>query len=157
MKKWLIGIGAAALVSALCIPMFFGPSDQKLIKEALQESVKASREGRPGGVMDYLSSSLKVNEEDVENRGEIGRYIKNARPEVVIENPTPVITGDTATVVSPVTVTFSIGPVSQPARIERVVITLAKETGTRFLIFPAPKWRIKEITTSVTDLSQFAQ
>lgn len=144
-------------MSALCIPMFFGPSDRQLIKEALDESVKASREGRPGGVMDYLSSSLKFNEEDTGSRSEIADYVKRARPDIVIEDTTPTISGDTATVVSPVTVTFSLGPASQPVRIERVEITLAKETGTRFLILPAPKWRIRDVKTSQVDMAQFAQ
>lgn len=156
MKKWTLGIGAGVIVAALCVPMFFGPSDSKLVREAVDESIKASRDGRPGGVMDYLSRNLKVNEEDVGNRLEIARYIKASRPDIVLQNPTPVIQGDTAKVITPATVTFSFGN-TQPMTIDKVEITLAKETGTRYLVFPAPKWRIVDVKTSATDISQFEQ
>lgn len=157
MKKWIIGSAVVVLLALLAAPMIFRPSDDVLIKEALDESVKASREGRPGGVMDYLSSSLKFNDDDSASRGEIAQYIKRAKPDIVIANPAATINGETASVVSPVTVTFSWGPVSKPIQLDNVEILLAKETGTKFLVVPTVKWRIREIKAPEADVTEFAE
>lgn len=156
MKKIAIGVGVFALLLALAAPFVFAPSDKDLISEALKESIKASREGRPGGVMEYLSGSLKYNQESVSDRGSVADYIKMARPDVIVEDPRPTITGDTATITSPVTVSMEVGPMSFPMRIERAVITFSKETGRKYLILPAPVWRITSISAPEVDMSQLA-
>ena len=143
------------LAGAMLVPFVFGPSDKQLIKEALDVSIKASREGRPGGVMEHLSHSLKYNEEQVGDRTSVADYVKRARPDVIIQDPRPTISGDTAIIVSPVTVKMEMGPVSFPIQIERAVITLSKETGRKFLVFPAPVWRITSIKAPEIDVSQF--
>ncbi|MBS1723743.1 MAG: hypothetical protein JSS66_12410 [Armatimonadetes bacterium] len=155
MKRNLLFAGSGLLLAALAVPLFFGPSDRQLIAQALQDSCQASREGRPGGVMDYLSSSMRYNGEPIGDRREVARYIKQTRPEVVILNPTPVINGQTATVVSPVEVKISIGPMPVSMRLENVRITLSRETGFKWLVVPAPKWRITEIKADEIDVSQW--
>ncbi len=156
MKAWAIGIAVVVLLGVLAFPFVFGPSDQQLIQQALDDSVAASREGRPGGVLEYLSHSLKYNDEAVGNRSEVATFIKNSHPQVVIENPTPTINGNTATIVSPVTLTFGLGPVGTPVRLQKVEITLSKETGTRFLILPSPKWRVSEVKADANELQGLA-
>ena len=80
------GIAGVLLVARA---MLFGPSDRELIDAAVKESVLASREGRPGGVLEYLSNSFTLNSESGLDRKEISRFIKSGKPEVVIRNPQP--------------------------------------------------------------------
>ena len=154
MKKAALAVGAVALLGVLVLPFLFAPSDEQLIGEALKESISASREGRPGGVMEYLSSSLKYNNEDVTDRMGVADTIKRAKPDVVVQDPRPVIQGQTATIVSAVTVNMDVGPISFPIEIKRAVITFTKETGRKFLVLPAPIWRISSISADEVDLSQ---
>ena len=66
----------------------FGPSDQKMIREALDQAVLASREGRPGGVMDYLSNKFAVNSESITS-GQVANFIKNGIHITAALRPTP--------------------------------------------------------------------
>ena len=154
MKAIAICLALLAVFGIMAVPFLFGPTDDQMIRDALKESIKASREGRPGGVMEYLSNSLKYNDEEATDRTSIADYIKRAKPEVSVDDPTPRISGESAMVVSPVTVNLTYGPVSFPVRIEHAEITFAKETGRRFLVLPAPVWRIRSIKADEVDVSQ---
>src|SRR3712207_3308413 len=70
------------------------PDDQTLIAQALDESIEASKEGRPGGVLDLLSEELKLNEQQVGTKRQIADYIRRFRPEVTVENKKALVTGD---------------------------------------------------------------
>ncbi len=157
MKPRIIIIAVIVAIVGICAPMFFVPSDKVLIHDALQESIKASRDGRPGGVLDFLSKSLKINDNESESRWSVADFIKKSRPDVEIENQEPQIEGETARIVSPVTVSLGLGPVQTPIRLEKVDIRLQKEMGTKFLIFPSPKWRIVRINLSEEDYGKFSQ
>lgn len=139
------------------MPLAFVPDDKTLIKEALTESVRASREGRAGGVLEYLSKNFTINGEPLEDRPGIKNFIRSNRPDVEIESLQPLIDNDTATVNSPITVKIGFASASYPVRIEQAAITLRKEHGTRWLVYPSPKWRIVEVKTPQTELGQFAQ
>ena len=154
MKKGFILAGVLALIGALFAPFVFAPSDEQMIKDALNESIKAGREGRPGVVMEYVSRSFKYNDEEVNDRMSMANYIKSAKPEVTVLDPRPTIQGNTATIVSAVDVNLAIGPVDFPVHLDHAEITFAKETGTKFLIFPSPTWRITNIKAEAIDLSQ---
>lgn len=154
MKRVAIAIGSVLLLAVLAAPFVFAPKDKELIKQALDESVKASEEGRPGGVLDNISPSLQFNEEGVD-RSSVAQYIKLAKPDIKILDPTPTIEGDTATIISPVVVTMQFGPVQAPTRLDRVVITLAKETGRRYLVLPAPVWRVRSVKVDEADRALF--
>ncbi|HZH98180.1 MAG TPA: hypothetical protein VEX38_04350, partial [Fimbriimonadaceae bacterium] len=65
-KKLGIVVAVLAVVflgMAYAAGVFGGPSDKEQIQTALDEAILASKEGRPGGVLDYLSQNFKVNEE----------------------------------------------------------------------------------------------
>ena len=97
------------------------PNDLALIKTALADSIKATKEGRPGGVMDKLSVNLKFNgESESGNRNEIARYIRNSRPEVTVEQIEPVVTGDEARIVSPVDLKIGLLGVNKEAHLKEV-------------------------------------
>jgi len=129
------------------------PDDKTLIVEAVKEAQKAGREGRPGGVLDFLSTSLKVNEtEATGSRGQIADYIKNQKPDIEFTKIEPQIFGDEARIESPATVKIGIGPISQDITIPNTVINLKREDDKEWFIIPKKKWKITEIRASLGDL-----
>lgn len=149
MNKRFVAIGAIVAVAALLLllrSVLFGPSDKELIRDAVKESVEASREGRPGGVLEYLSNSFTFNDQEAPNRREIGKWIRQGKPEVVLRNSEPVISGETAEIVTPVHVKFDYLAFKFDQEIPNVRITLQKEAGTKWLIVPTKKWRIVSVT-----------
>lgn len=155
MKKWIASVSVVALIAVLFLMFASGPTDRQLIQAALKESIQASREGRPGGVMQYLSHNLTFNSEDTGDRMSIASYIKQAKPDITVANDEPQIDDNKAIIITPVDVDLRIGPVSMPMHIKRAEIIFAKESGTRFLIFPSPVWRIQSIRAEEVDTSQF--
>jgi len=145
--KWLVGVIALCGIALFVISSLKSGDDRKLIQEALDQSISASREGKPGGVLENISTNFKFNDSEIATRGDIGQYVKNMRPEVEILQREPTITGDTAKIISDVKVKFRLGPVESEQKIENVVITLQRENGTKFGIIPTKKWRI--VTVSV--------
>lgn len=53
-----VGIVAALVVGRIAIGLINQPDDKTLIMKALKEAQVASKEGKPGGVLDFLSSDL---------------------------------------------------------------------------------------------------
>ena len=134
------------------------PNDKTLIKTALAESIKATKEGRPGGVMDKLSINLKYNgENESGNRSEIAKFIRNSRPEVTVEQIEPVVTGDEARIVSPVDLKVGLLGVNKEAHLNEVTIVFRKEEDHEWLFIPTEKWKVAEVqvpNASVADLFQ---
>lgn len=120
--------------------LFGGKSDKELIKVALDEAILASKEGRPGGVLDFISRNFEVNGQQY-GAGDIAKTIKEMKPDVTIEKPDPTVSGDTATITSPV----RLNVLTMGMNISEVTITFARETGTKWLIFPTKKWRMVEV------------
>lgn len=148
MKTFLIlGMLLVFLVGGKVILSTLQPQDdKKLIQEALTESIKASREGRPGGVMDKLSVNIKYNDQDVSgNSRDIARYIRESKPDIVVENPEPDISGEEAKINSPVTLSVSFLGHSVDKRIKNVTLIFRKESDRDYLIFPATKWKLAEV------------
>lgn len=129
------------------------PDDPKLIREALAEAVKASKEGRPGGVVELFSKNLKVNEMDVgSNRGQISNFIRTQKPSVRVISPEPKITGDEARIVSPVELDLGLLGTRE---VKDVTMIFQRENSTEFLVFPSTKWRLIEVRapeSAVSDL-----
>ncbi len=147
------------LVGVRVILLIARPVDDKaLIKRALADSVLASREGRPGGVMDKLSDNLKYNDQSVGGSArDIARYIRTSRPDITVENINPVVTGDEATIISPVTLKVNLLGNPLERRLKDVTIIFRKENDKDFLIIPATRWKLAEVrvsSTSVEDLIQ---
>jgi hypothetical protein len=134
------------------------PSDQAQIEQALADSIKASKEGRPGGVMDKLSGRLKVNEMDASsNRSQIANYIKQNHPDVVVQNKKAVVSGDEAQIVSPVDIELSFLGQTRTLHLEEVTMIFRKETDYEYLVIPTDKWKLAEVRVPDSALSEFMQ
>lgn len=148
-KRILLVVGALVL---LLIGVRFaigsrGPDDAKLIQEALQESIRASHEGRPGGVLEYLSEQFKINQESPTGR-QIADFIRNNKPDIEVPNTTPVIRAQegTAFITSPVRVKVSFLGQNFDQTVENVTMKFQREDAREWLIFPTKKWRLVEVS-----------
>lgn len=143
-KAILASVAAFAVLAfvALGLGLFGGPSDEQLIKVALDEAILASKEGRPGGVLEFISQKFAVNGEQYGSR-DISKTIKDLKPSVEIEKQSPTISGDTATITSPVRLSVSLPPVG--TTLSEVTIRFEKENGMKWLIFPTKKWRMVQV------------
>lgn len=142
-KVWLAAVAASiVIVTAFGLGLFGGPSDRELIQTALKESIDASREGRPGGVMEYLSKNFSVNDEQFGTR-DIAKTIRDLKPHVELESTEPLIAGESATITSPVKLSMSIPPMNYS--LAQVTLSFTKESATRWLIFPTKKWRLTRV------------
>lgn len=124
--------------------------DRTLIQQALRQSLEASRKGEPGGVLDLLSSSIQVNGEDQSgNRSGIADTIRKLKPDVTVTNQNPLVTGNEATITSPMTLKASLPVLGDQAfDLKSVTLTFKKETGHEYLVFPVKKWRLTGVTAS---------
>ena len=134
------------------------PSDDKQIQDELQRSIEASREGRPGGVMDMLSSQLSYNGQDASgNLGQVAQFIKKQRPDITVEKPDPIITGDEAHIVSPVDISVSFLGQQKSFHLKNVTLAFQRESTRKYLFFPSTTWRLTNVradTPSDLDISQ---
>ena len=131
--------------------------DSTLVKQALTESIKASREGRPGGVMDKLSEHLKFNgQSEAGNERDIARFIRQSKPDVTVEKIDPVVTGDEAKIVSPVTISMGLLGNSMSQTLKKVTITFHREDDREWLIFPVKRWKLAEVEASDASVADLA-
>lgn len=142
MKKVIWASVAVILVAVLVKVFAFGPSDKEMIQAALDESLSAARDGKPSPVLDYLSSQFEINGQRIADRPEIARVVRTARPKITVQNREPQIMGDTATIVSSVQVDADYLGFTMNQTIPNVTIRFKKESGTRYVVVPYPKWRI---------------
>lgn len=151
------GIVALLIVGKVGLGFINQPDDKTLITEALKEAQKAGREGRPGGVLDFLSFDVSINEEKMSgSRREIADKIKEMKPDIEFTKVEPIITGENARLESPATVKISIGPISRDVPISNAVITLKKQDDRDWLIIPRKSWKITDIRVSAEDLANFS-
>ena len=147
MKKPILVLAAilVVLVGARAVLSMGGGDDKKQIVEALQESIKATKEGRPGGVMDKISDHFTINDTDVVARGQIINWIKNLKPDITVSHQDPVITGDEAQITSPVSIKGKGMGIDFDRTVEGITLIFAKESATEWLVIPTKKWRLKDV------------
>jgi len=121
------------------------PPDEVLIQTALTEAILASKEGRDGPVLQFISKRVSYNGQESTDRRSLGKYIKQYRPDVTIVNPRPVIQGDWATITSPVTVEMSLLNIGGKWQIPEATISLRRETALKWLVVPTSIWRVKSV------------
>ena len=144
-KAAYILLGLAAILVVLRFAVFSGGKDDAvLIREALAESIKASKEGRPGGVLDKLRERFKINDTAPGSR-QVADFVRKNRPEVVVMKPDPVITGDTAQINSPVKLTFDFLNQHFDTTVDNVTIRFEREDSRQWLIFPSKQWRVTQV------------
>lgn len=158
MKKPIL-IAAAVLVLLVGIRAIMsmgGGDDKQMIREALAESIQASKEGRPGGVMDKISDKLTVNNEQF-RKGQVFDVIRDMKPDVEVLTQDPVLMGDEAQITSPVRLRLKL-PVGNGSAFDQtindVTLVFAKESATEWLVIPTTKWRLKEVRLPDDVMSQ---
>ncbi|MEX2242736.1 MAG: hypothetical protein WD716_02700 [Fimbriimonadaceae bacterium] len=154
MRNWFIGGGAVAVTALTVLFVATAPSDEDLIRQAIEESSKASSEGKPGGVLDYIDSAFLFNNTPAFDRNEIAKVVRLAKPEVEFSSFAPQIEGDEATVVADVKLKLDYLSFNIDRTVPGVEVRLRKTTGTRWLVFPGTKWKITEI--SAPELAQYS-
>ena len=124
--------------------------DKTLISEAVEEAIKASKDGRSGGVMDFLSTKLKFNNTELETgRGEVAKFIKNSKPEFEFSSLTPQIFSTNARIETSAKMKVGILNFKQTVDIPKVIIHLEKEEDREWLIIPHRTWRITNIEAEI--------
>jgi hypothetical protein len=161
MKKPIV-IGAGILLVLLLVRIGVSLAnqgdDRTQIRDALDQSLKASRDGKSGGVMDLLSSKLTYNNSDAGSAlPQVVNFIRSNRPEITVENPDPVVKGDSAEIDSPVDVKLQIMTFEKNIHLNRVVLVFQKEHVMKWAIFPTTQWRLVQVESNdslPTDLLQ---
>lgn len=159
MKRLILIVAAVVvvLIGVRVIMSLNGPDDKTLVREALTESIKASKEGRPGGVMDKISNKLTVNGDERFSSGQIIQFIKDAKPNVTVLRPEPIVTGDEARITSPVTLNVSMpGGNEINQKLDNVTLIFEKEDAMTWLVIPSKQWRLKEVTLPEDFMSQLS-
>lgn len=119
-------------------------NDQTQIRVALNESIKASKDGRPGGVLDMFSQNLTLNRQDMPvDRSQIAQFIKNYKPSVEIPNQEVQIIGEEARMISPME--MSIGTFGSRT-VREATFIFKKEPDRLYGIIPTSKWRLTDVT-----------
>lgn len=131
------------------------PSDEVLIQTALAEAIQASKDGKSGPVLDFVSRNATYNGEGSGDRREIDKFIKQYRPDVKILNPRPTIQGDQATIVSPVELKMSLLNIGASTSIPEVTINLRRETAFKWIVVPTTQWRVASIEAPANAASNF--
>jgi hypothetical protein len=147
-----IGIGLAVLLIALgAIRLGFfskGPSDSELIRTAMNDAVVAAKEGRAGPVLDFLSDQVTLNDMMTPTKTQIANYIRQNKPEVVVKAEEPVVSGDSASMVTEVHVVVPVpGGSAYSQNFKNVTLLFKREAGVQWLILPAKAWRLTKVTT----------
>jgi hypothetical protein len=149
-KKLALIFGGLILIGVIIFPLFNGPTDEEMILEVLQQSADASEAGQPGGVLDALSRTITYNGRPVSDRSEVAEFIKTSHPSIDFLDLRTTIEEDEANVLADIELGMA-GGLGPKFNLNGVEIRLAKETGTKWLIIPTPKWRIVEIKTPSFD------
>jgi hypothetical protein len=139
-KKRNVWIGTVLLIIGLVGFMLFRPkpNDSAQITTALTSAVKASKEGRSGGVMEYLASNVQVNGEKYDVNRQFSEFIRQYHPDIALGAINPKINGDQATV----TTDLDISLLNHDVRMQSVTFTLQKEHETTLLIFHSEEWKV---------------
>lgn len=144
-----LGLALVLLVGRVGLGFLRAPDDATLIREALTEATKAAREGRPGGVLDNISTQVAVNGESYGGQGldtrQFADTIRKLSPDVRLTSTDATITGDEARVVTPAEVSYGILNARASLPLGKVTIVLKKEADRDFLIVPTHRWRVSGV------------
>jgi hypothetical protein len=138
-------IGVVAALVILRFTLFApSPNDQVLISQALMDSIQASKEGRPGGVLDLLSSKFKINDQEP-GRFDIAKFIRERKPDVTVDNDKAVVSGDSAQIQTSVEVKLSFLNQNFDQRVDNVTLVFQKEAAHKYLVIPTTAWHLTDV------------
>lgn len=137
--KYLPALLLVILVVALGFYLAGAKHDDRAeIETALKGALKASREGRPGGVVEYLASDVVVNGEHYNVNRQFDNFIRKYHPDITLGEVKPDIEGDKATVTSEIQ--FSV--LNQSVDIPEVTFNLERVKTRKWLVFPSQEWKL---------------
>jgi hypothetical protein len=154
---WVIGVIVVLVALRFGLPAIHHPDDRTLIHQALADSIQASKEGRPGGVLDKLSDKFKINDMEPGTRHQIADFIRNSRPDVVIKNDTVQFVGDEARMVTPVEIQANVLGQNMSRTLNPVTLVFRKEDATEYLIIPTRAWKLAEVQVHEQAVTEFLQ
>ncbi len=131
------------------------PNDQVLIRRALDQAIAASRDGQPGGVLEKLSFSFKINRQSPGSMFDVAKFVQQQRPDVEVpEFPDSDIrvSGDVASLTTPVKVSMLTLSFDLPT----VDITFRKEESLAFFFIPTRAWKVAEVSAPEGSLPDFS-
>ncbi|HEY3780443.1 MAG TPA: hypothetical protein VGL56_05125 [Fimbriimonadaceae bacterium] len=134
----LIGLALVFIGTVGFILLRPKPSDQDQIQTALANAVKASKEGRAGGVVEYLASNVQVNGEKYDINNQFASFIRKYHPDIKLGAINPKIDGDDATV----TTDLDISLLNNSIKMPNVTFKLHKEHDKTLLFFPSEHWKV---------------
>lgn len=155
MRRWpfAILIFAVLLVGGRFIYGVLTQKDDKTqIQQALDEAIKASKEGRAGGVVEMLVDNFKVNESQMSAR-QIGDFVRQQHPDIIFKDKDPMLNADTAQITSDVTVKVSFMGTGE-FLFKDAQILFKKENAMDWLIFPTTKWHLAAVRVRQEDMPQ---
>ena len=126
-----LGVGAYLLATAK-------HDDRAEIETALKSALKASREGRAGGVIEYLTANVDVNGQAYNVNQQFANFIRKYHPDITLGECDPKIEGDNASVKSDIQ--FSV--LTQSIDVQQVTFTLHREKTRKWLFFPDQEWKV---------------
>src|SRR2546423_6864335 len=133
---------ALVVVGVLWILLGPKPNDKEQIKEALNNAIKASKEGRPGGALEYLADSIVVNGTKYQTGQQVANAIKKFKPDVKVQTMDPVVNGDKGTITSDIELSIAIKTISIP----NVTFQFGKEQGHKWLVVPSSDWKLEGVS-----------
>lgn len=146
MKKPIV-IGLAVIGALITVVFGSGilsqQDDKTQIQNALDRAIKASKEGRPGGVLEYLSADFELNQTKFTG-GQIARRIKEMKPDVEVKDRNVTVSDSTATMASPVSLSLTLPPMKM--EISKVNLEFRREDSRRMLIFPSKDWKLYRVS-----------
>lgn len=149
-KVWIfIMLALAAIVGGMFVVARDTRPDEEQIRTALQESIDLSREGRPGGVLDLLSSQFKIAGIVNLSPAAIAEQIRKNKPDIKFSNEILTVEGSSAQMMADVKIAGSvgIGPIEKSfdVPVNGVVLVFRKEDARKFLFIPAKVWKLTEV------------
>jgi hypothetical protein len=148
-SKTIIGVGGvlvALVAGRIGLELINAPSDEQLIKEALNEAITRSKEGSPGGLLDFMSDTATVNNIEIGGmKGSIVETIRRQKPEVAFKSLEPKVNGNDATLVSPATVKLGVLNFSKTFDLPNVTIAFKKEEERTWYLVPKKSWKITNL------------
>lgn len=149
-KIWLaVAAVAAGTIAALFVAARDTRTDKEQIVSALDDSVAASKEGRPGGVLDLMSEQFEISGLGKISRNWVAKQIRENKPEVSFTRETIEITGDRAEMTADASLRLKVnlGPVSKDLSpsMQGVKLIFRKEDVRKFLIVPSKVWKLVEV------------
>jgi hypothetical protein len=129
-------------------------TDAQLIDEALERSLRDSKEGKPGSALDLLSKRFSINQNELGyDRASIADYIRKAKPDIEVPERHTRVFGDEARVTSPVNLRME--PLGERA-IPEVTMIFQRQDDRAYGIIPVRRWKLVDVRIPDIALAEFS-